>query len=221
VAKEPKAGNGVGKAEDTADRATVILMKTLTLYLSFFLAAGHTAYTQCNPVAQLENMTFTTGSRLFASGQIMYVNKNYMQTPGVYFNSLQTAQTRLTAGETIELNPGFTAAPQSDGSFTAEINACTGAAPNPDNNNDQKTQQHYVVYPNPATQLLYVKNTKGNKITSLKLLSLNGQIVAAANTNGNTVTTHQVLDVSRLQAGVYILIVYDEAGSVQYKIVKQ
>jgi hypothetical protein len=162
-------------------------------------------------------MTFTTGNRLFASAQIMYVNKNYMQNPNVYFQSLQTAQTRLTAGETIELNPGFTASPQSDGSFTAEIQACTGSAPIPDNNNDKITQQNYVVYPNPATQLLYVKNTKGNKITSLKLLSLNGQIVATA----NTVTTHQVLDVSRLKAGVYILIVYDETGSVQYKIVKQ
>lgn len=73
------------------------------------------------------------------------------------------------------------------------------------------------VYPNPVTSTLSIGGLSGK--ASVRILSLNGQVVKTVQANSETLLT---IDVSQLPVGMYLVQAEDSAGNKEtYKIVKQ
>ncbi len=73
---------------------------------------------------------------------------------------------------------------------------------------------HVIVYPNPANDHFYIKSPQ--IISKVKLLDIQGRIVL----NQHQITQERKLDISQLQAGVYVLVVESENKSYTFKLIK-
>ena len=79
---------------------------------------------------------------------------------------------------------------------------------------DQVASEHFSVYPNPASKHFVVENSAGTNL--LRLSNILGQTVY--NISGNSEMVMQV-DVSHLQAGIYIIEAYSATGSNTAKVI--
>lgn len=74
------------------------------------------------------------------------------------------------------------------------------------------------VYPNPAKDVVNIKNTIDTQLNSVEITDINGRVVK--NVNLNSVTEAQV-NISDLSTGVYMMKIVSDNGSVTKKIVKE
>lgn len=76
----------------------------------------------------------------------------------------------------------------------------------------------FGIYPNPASDVVSVKNTKNIQINTISLTDLNGRIVLknAANVAGDT-----QINVSDLSAGIYLMTVETAQGNFTTKVIKK
>lgn len=75
-----------------------------------------------------------------------------------------------------------------------------------------KTKQNIVLYPNPASYTLTLRNI--NRPTSIGLYDILGKLVMETKTDRNT-----TLDISQLTQGVYTLISHDDQSVECYKVI--
>jgi hypothetical protein len=76
------------------------------------------------------------------------------------------------------------------------------------------------VFPNPSEGRLTIEGMyNGNKLLSAGIYNVSGQLVLDAKLHGSSIT-HQDLDISNLEPGVYFLKLSDNQAERLYKIVK-
>jgi hypothetical protein len=73
---------------------------------------------------------------------------------------------------------------------------------------------HIKVYPNPATNMLYIEAGNQEGISSVALTALDG--TSALKVSGSQ-TSRQALDLSAVDPGIYILSVTGQSGTVSYR----
>ena len=72
------------------------------------------------------------------------------------------------------------------------------------------------MYPNPADDMIVLQGIEDLNIKSVTINDLNGRNIAMID------PTQEIIDISRLQDGIYILSVIDESNNVfSKKLVKQ
>ncbi|MBN2272703.1 MAG: glycoside hydrolase family 9 protein [Bacteroidales bacterium] len=71
------------------------------------------------------------------------------------------------------------------------------------------------VYPVPATQFLHVETKDSHKITSIRLISMDGKIVMNREINR---TYHEYIDMSGIEKGIYILTVNTDNACLREKV---
>lgn len=70
------------------------------------------------------------------------------------------------------------------------------------------------VYPNPATDVIYLSGANVKQVNSVRATNMNGQFVNLNYKNGQ-------VDVSQLAAGTYIIQIETSEGSISRKIIKK
>lgn len=71
----------------------------------------------------------------------------------------------------------------------------------------------FIVYPNPANDVITVSNTKGISINSINIVDLNGRTVQAQ-------ASAETVNISQLAPGMYIMNITHEGGTFTKKIIK-
>lgn len=71
-----------------------------------------------------------------------------------------------------------------------------------------------TVYPNPSSEIIQIKGMEGGNLT---LVNLGGQTILSQ----NNVTENQVINISHIPTGIYILNMFKDNVSKQVKIIKQ
>lgn len=71
----------------------------------------------------------------------------------------------------------------------------------------------FMVYPNPATDKIRVNNTKGISIKSINVLDVNGRIMQSQ-------ASDEMVNISELAPGIYIMNIAHEGGTFTKKIIK-
>lgn len=75
-------------------------------------------------------------------------------------------------------------------------------------------QQYITLYPNPADDILNIKNNTGKQIEDISIYAVNGMKV-------KQVTNTNIMNVANLQSGIYIVRVQVESQVLNYKFVKK
>lgn len=76
----------------------------------------------------------------------------------------------------------------------------------------------FGIYPNPASDIVSIKNTKNIQINSVTLTDLNGRVVL---NNASNVAADTQIDVSELSAGIYLMTVETAQGNFTTKLIKK
>lgn len=84
-------------------------------------------------------------------------------------------------------------------------------------NNEVFNASVFKVFPNPAGDFITIKMEETMQNVSYNLVDLNGRLVVSKRANNQSQTT---LDISALQAGIYILKIESNTGVVSRKIIK-
>jgi hypothetical protein len=71
----------------------------------------------------------------------------------------------------------------------------------------------FEIYPNPAVEVLFIQNNSNIEIESMQVIGMNGQLVSLENTNNG-------INVSKLSAGQYILLIQHSKGISKLKFTK-
>lgn len=79
--------------------------------------------------------------------------------------------------------------------------------------NKQITAHSFSVYPNPAEDILYIKNTSLSKTEKIVVLNTLGMPVVSTNS--------ETVNISGLPAGIYIVQIYYNGGSISQKFIKK
>lgn len=83
---------------------------------------------------------------------------------------------------------------------------------------EEKTEDKFIIYPNPASEVITIKNKASNIISDLELVTINGESVfKKENTNYAAELT---LNISNLKAGIYFLKINFKGAIITKKIVK-
>lgn len=77
-------------------------------------------------------------------------------------------------------------------------------------------KRRIVIYPQPATEVLHIQSLDGLPLQQLELFDLQGRRVYAENLNNQT---QKHLSTSNLPAGMYVLRLYSEVGTLTQKVV--
>lgn len=80
---------------------------------------------------------------------------------------------------------------------------------------ENSAQNNYLIYPNPAADLVYIFSKAEMKQLTINIYNTLGALVSSQTINKNT------LDVSRLQSGIYFIEINDEKNRNVVKLVKQ
>ncbi len=83
---------------------------------------------------------------------------------------------------------------------------------------EDKTEANFIIYPNPTSDSITIKNKASNSITDLELVNINGQAVFQK--KNTDYADELTLDLSSLTAGMYFLKVNFKGTIVTKKIVK-
>ena len=70
----------------------------------------------------------------------------------------------------------------------------------------------FIIFPNPSTDRLYISNNTGETVRTIKLFSLNGEMIMELGTNQSSI------DISKISSGIYLLIIEIENN---YNVVKK
>lgn len=81
----------------------------------------------------------------------------------------------------------------------------------------EQVASNFSVYPNPSNGLVNISNDLNSVLTSVSLTDLNGRTVKSVELNGDS--SAQV-NISDLSAGVYMMTINSDQGSVTKKIIK-
>ncbi len=76
----------------------------------------------------------------------------------------------------------------------------------------------FGIYPNPASDIVSVKNSKNIQINGISLTDLNGRVVLK---NTASVATDTQINVAELSAGIYLMTVETAQGSFTTKLIKK
>lgn len=97
----------------------------------------------------------------------------------------------------LPLEGGFELIQMDEVSFTVQFSINSSCTVNVDEN----TNATFMVYPNPANDMLRIQTSENNMIRSIEILDMTGNIVMQSNPN----TTVESIDVSDLASGVYFI----------------
>jgi len=75
----------------------------------------------------------------------------------------------------------------------------------------------FITYPNPVTDYLAISSTNNKTITSVKLMDVSGRIVYQKTTS----FTEASIDVTKLQTGMYVLVLKSDMKTIIRKIIKR
>lgn len=75
------------------------------------------------------------------------------------------------------------------------------------------SDQQMALYPNPATDKLYVRIAENNAVAQLQIVHLSGKVVLSEQFTGNTHT----IDINGLPAGIYFVLLRTHEHPVQYQ----
>ncbi|KQS45810.1 hypothetical protein ASG38_14430 [Flavobacterium sp. Leaf359] len=81
----------------------------------------------------------------------------------------------------------------------------------------EQVASNFSVYPNPSNGLVNISNDLNSVLTSVSLTDLNGRTVKTAKLNGDSSAQINIAD---LAAGVYMMTINSDQGSVTKKIIK-
>lgn len=81
---------------------------------------------------------------------------------------------------------------------------------------EEEQQRRILIYPQPASDFLNIQSLDGLELQEIELYDLQGRRVHAENLNNQTQKT---LSTSALPAGMYLLRLYSEAGTLTQKVV--
>jgi hypothetical protein len=73
------------------------------------------------------------------------------------------------------------------------------------------------IYPNPTTDILNISSKSNSNLQSLEVLDLNGRVIKSQRVNGIS----SELSIAEFSAGVYLLKVISDEGSITQKIIKK
>jgi hypothetical protein len=82
---------------------------------------------------------------------------------------------------------------------------------------NQNFDQDFLVFPNPATNVVTVLNKKGDVIKNIEITDLNGRVISTLNEN----TISSEINISSLTSGIYFLKVQTENGLAVTKLMKE
>jgi uncharacterized delta-60 repeat protein len=81
-------------------------------------------------------------------------------------------------------------------------------------NTNFKLGQEFTVYPNPASDKLYLESTTNKAIEKINLIDISGKTIPIDFFSGNSI------DISKLQKGIYFLNVFSEEKNYNLKFIK-
>ena len=117
----------------------------------------------------------------------------------------------LTLGQTFSNNASI----YFDYNFPIVTNTYTTTINNVLNNQDFNIENEFLLYPNPAKDILNISTKNQTEIQSIEIYNLIGQVVIAIPNSTNKI------DVSSLEAGTYFMKVNSKKGSSTTKFVKE
>ena len=120
-------------------------------------------------------------------------------------------KSNLTVGQTFSNNASI----YFDYNFPIVTNTYTTTINNVLNNQDFAFENEFLLYPNPAKDILNISTKNQTEIQSVEIYNLIGQVVIAIPNSTNKI------DVSSLEAGTYFMKVNTKKGSSTTKFVKE
>lgn len=79
------------------------------------------------------------------------------------------------------------------------------------------SSEDFTIYPNPTENLLFISNAKGIEVDQVAIYDLSGKEIVVFSFSSSSCK----MDVSLLQAGMYMLEIHSDVGTTQKRIVKQ
>jgi len=186
--------------------------------------AGSTTITQNEPITLNANVTNTGG--YFDGSLIAFVfpaggssSISYLDPKAVYIETNQTQAIGFTGS--LDLNPGSYSFKlyYNSGSwvgFTPSALATLNFSiiPQVTTNNSELSSATYSIYPNPVKDNFTLKGL--SKVATVTISDINGQTLLKKQVN-----VDEVLSVSSLPKGMYIITILNEEGSVNVKMLKK
>jgi hypothetical protein len=179
---------------------------TVTYYMRKAALAG---------AGNVNNLTVTWGTAATAAAQtnILATYTDYQST--TYEQKTHTFTPTTTGTHVIAFN--YTAPAHVQANFgvilldNVNVTATAGT-----NNNFLAAQ--LSIYPNPATNVINVSNADNILVSGIEIVDLNGRTVKTAKFDG---VTEAQINISDLSAGMYMMTVSSDQGTLTKKIVKQ
>lgn len=182
---------------DQIKRKTARANIYLSALMSLLLLSLRSMAQDCEEAYYLSSETIVAGQ------QVVYTSGGTMFCPeGKQFVVEKDGYATLTAGGRIELNAGFEV--HAGGGLMALVEGC-GA--------DDPGESPFNVFPNPTEGELHVESK--NKISTIRLMDMNGlTLIEQKEIN----STSFVLDLSKIDPGIYILEVVDDKTAEKVRI---
>jgi hypothetical protein len=79
---------------------------------------------------------------------------------------------------------------------------------------DEFSFNSFQIYPNPSSETIYIKNNLSTQIQNIKIIDFAGKMIYYVNDNLSEI------NLSKLETGVYFLLITSESKSYKYKLVK-
>lgn len=169
----------------------------LSVLMSLLLLSMRSMAQDCEEAYYLSSETIMAGQ------QVVYTAGGTIFCPeGKQFVVQKDGYATLMAGSRIELNAGFEV--HAGGGLKALVEGCGAADPG---------ESPFNVFPNPTDGELHVESK--NKINSIRLIDMNGlTLIEQKEING----TSFVLDLSKVDRGIYILEVVDDKTAEKVRV---
>lgn len=184
-------------AMDQIRRRTARANIYLSVLMSLLLLSLRSMAQDCGEVYYLSSETVKAGQ------QVVYTSGGMILCPeGKQFVVEKDGYATLTAGGRIELYAGFEV--RDGGGLTALVEGCGASDPG---------ESPLNVFPNPTDGELHVESK--NKINTIRLMDMNGlTLIEQKEVNSTTF----VLDLSKLDPGIYILEVVDDKTAEKVRV---
>lgn len=184
-------------AMDRIKRKTARANIYLSVLMSLLLVSLRSMAQDCEEAYYLSSETIAAGQ------QVVYTSGGAIFCPeGKQFIVEKDGYATLTAGGRIELNAGFEV--HAGGGLIALVEGCGAGDPG---------ESPFSVFPNPTDGELHVESK--NKINTIRLMDLNGlTLIEQKEIN----STSFVLDLSKVDPGIYILEVIDDKTAEKVRV---
>ncbi len=171
-----------------------------------------TFFTRSVPATGAFNLNVTVGTAPTAAAQTIVVQSFTGIASGTYVQRTAT-WTAPTAGIYYFALHNNTGVVPADATLLVDTVAMTSVL----STNDFLASQ-LSVYPNPATNVINVSNADNILVNGVEIVDLNGRTVKTAKFDG---VTEAQINISDLSAGMYMMTVSSDQGTLTKKIIKQ